>query len=497
MTVYVSPVEVRYSGSGSASNPDASRGGAMSANMVQSGSYTASGGIPGVSILEVYGDVGTHTIDFRASDKTIALDAAPFVRVDISANGIYKIPGSAGPVVQVVSANLPAVDTSITYTVAKAANQLFSDVSTANKLTGWTSYRCVYLYNAGPNQVALALTLTGKGNGGAEVQWTVDAVNSVPALGAVDGVTVSPIPSSNFFSTAVLNPTLNPGDSVPLWLQWHESNSSVGHADDVLSFTIGVTDMVTANGDSQAVFLRRDVHPAAFVLNVSEALTLHGANVNANALVTNVAEHLNLHDTSVIQRNVLIAYSETLDLHDAATTRQAMIVGVSESLILGEEYRVSGDMLAFVVNYKTQSVTQYSNYNFNSFAKFGRDYYGAADDGLYLLDGDNDNGVPIDADLVLGKLDFDSSLLKRLPVMYLGIHTSGAMILRVTADTGETRDYLMDQTVDTLRTGRLELGRGVASRYWQFELKNVTGSDFTLDSMEFYPVTLTRRITER
>jgi hypothetical protein len=40
----------------------------------------------------------------------------------------------------------------------------------------------------------------------------------------------------------------------------------------------------------------------------------------------------------------------------------------------------------------------------------------------------------------------------------------------------------------------VEVGQGLRSRYWQFELTNVDGGDFELDVLELYPLFLGRRV---
>jgi hypothetical protein len=41
---------------------------------------------------------------------------------------------------------------------------------------------------------------------------------------------------------------------------------------------------------------------------------------------------------------------------------------------------------------------------------------------------------------------------------------------------------------------RTKLDRGVKATYWAFELENVDGADFEIESIEFMPVVMTRKI---
>lgn len=140
------------------------------------------------------------------------------------------------------------------------------------------------------------------------------------------------------------------------------------------------------------------------------------------------------------------------------------------------------------------ALTTYTNYEFNSFAKFNGVYLGAKTDGIFALSGATDAGVLIDAAARLGITDFSTSHLKRVERCYVGYRTDGSMVLRVLTDGGESRDYLLTATGQSGAHGNyVRIGRGVEARYWQFELLNRDGADFQLDMMEFKPTVLRRR----
>ena len=53
----------------------------------------------------------------------------------------------------------------------------------------------------------------------------------------------------------------------------------------------------------------------------------------------------------------------------------------------------AGTTTTWVVNTRTNAVTEYANYNFRSFAQMGNRYIAAGPEGLYELDGDTDDGA--------------------------------------------------------------------------------------------------------
>lgn len=170
-----------------------------------------------------------------------------------------------------------------------------------------------------------------------------------------------------------------------------------------------------------------------------------------------------------------------------------------EGLGVGDIIEANDSVMAYVVNASTGAVTTYLNYNFNSFAKIGGRYFASGPSGIYELVGTTDAGTSITATVTMPTTDLEteevpSELLKRVPAAYLGVTTTGDMLLRVTANGSQNTYTLAGTATSTLHTGRITLGQGVAARYWDFEISNVNGADFMLESVVFYPVALTRRI---
>jgi hypothetical protein len=148
---------------------------------------------------------------------------------------------------------------------------------------------------------------------------------------------------------------------------------------------------------------------------------------------------------------------------------------------------------SWVVNYETNAHWRYDNFEFNSFAKFNGKTYGCKDDGIYELTGATDSGTAINAKITTPVSDFDSSLKKRMLKAYLGVKSDGDMVLKVLAEGGNVYYYGVDNTRSSVGGARINIGRGLTSRYWQFELMNSDGADFELDAIEFFPVITSRR----
>jgi len=151
-----------------------------------------------------------------------------------------------------------------------------------------------------------------------------------------------------------------------------------------------------------------------------------------------------------------------------------------------------GGLTTWAMNTRTGGVTEYTNFPFNSFANFGEhSYLGAADDGLYELQGDDDAGADIIARIKGGFLQFGGGHLSRLKAAYIAQRGTGDWVLKLT--TGEGLTYVYGVTATGMHTAKVNMGKGQRARYFSYELIS-TGQDFDLDTLEFVPIVLERRV---
>lgn len=143
-------------------------------------------------------------------------------------------------------------------------------------------------------------------------------------------------------------------------------------------------------------------------------------------------------------------------------------------------------------------VSEYRNWDFNSFAKIGDRYFAAGDGGLYALGAEHDDGEPISARVLTMMTDFDTPAQKRVVSAYMGYTASGELVFKVrSVDDGVLTEHwyaAQDTQAVSPRENMVRLGRGMKSRYWQFEIENVDGADFEVDQLELHPVRLRRRV---
>ena len=157
----------------------------------------------------------------------------------------------------------------------------------------------------------------------------------------------------------------------------------------------------------------------------------------------------------------------------------------------------SGVNAAIVMNTKTLTLTTFTEYGYNSFARVaGKNV--AAGAGLFELVGNDDNGLPINATLALPTTDFGSSFVKVLERLFVGYRSQADMVVRIITDDNEAVIYTLPVSSQPgLATQRVKVGKGLAGRYWQITINNLDGTDFMIDTVDVKPVKLERRVNGR
>lgn len=152
------------------------------------------------------------------------------------------------------------------------------------------------------------------------------------------------------------------------------------------------------------------------------------------------------------------------------------------------------ELFTWVINQETGAPSRYENFNFNAYAKLGENYLAADSDGIYLLDGDDDDGAAIDAIATVGRTDFDTPEMKRVTAAYLGLNSSGQVHLTLRTDQNQSSGpYKLRQLPAASTTERAKFKRGIKSRYWEFDIQNVDGGDLQVKGAEFETVVVSTR----
>lgn len=150
---------------------------------------------------------------------------------------------------------------------------------------------------------------------------------------------------------------------------------------------------------------------------------------------------------------------------------------------------VASHFRTWVMNTRNRAVTEYTNFPFNSFARIGDRLFAAGPDGICeIAEQGDDAGTAIDAIARTGALNFGTLLAKRVPRAYTSLETTGDMEFHTITGADGVRAYLLPWNNTTaVQQRRIPIGRGPKSVYWQYELKNRAGADFTLHALLLYP----------
>lgn len=209
----------------------------------------------------------------------------------------------------------------------------------------------------------------------------------------------------------------------------------------------------------------------------------------ANAALT---DNLGLNDALTPKFILRVVASDQVTISQTQVLKALLRGTVLEGIQLSAAYVApNGSITTWAMNTRTTAVSEYRNYPFNSFAKMGHKYLGAAADGLYELDGDTDNGASIIATIRSGLTQMSGSHLGGIKAAYLAARGTGAWVLRIITGHGEVYNYAV--TNQSMRSTKIHIGKGLRARFFAFELVS-SGQDFDLDSLEFIPIVNARRV---
>lgn len=186
-------------------------------------------------------------------------------------------------------------------------------------------------------------------------------------------------------------------------------------------------------------------------------------------------------------------YATSSTIIQTNRTVYAQSIGYSNSSAL---FRDPNEM-AWVLNTETAALSQYDNFAFDSLAYADGKLYAACIDGIYVLEGLDDEGKGIDAEIVSGFTDLGDQHTKHAGSMYFGYTSDGP--IEIDVDTYGSRHakqtYELEQR-DLLapRNNRVKLGKGLSSRYWRVAVRNKDGSHFELNDAAVDVAVSQRRI---
>lgn len=131
----------------------------------------------------------------------------------------------------------------------------------------------------------------------------------------------------------------------------------------------------------------------------------------------------------------------------------------------------------WLINLSTKAFATYINYNFNSFFKYGGKYYGCASDGIYLLEGEDDDGYEIAARLQSGVTDFGFREHKLIDDVYVNMRAEKDTYISLLSNEQKKRtEYTITfDDYEGLKRRRVKTAKGIRGSTWQLTIDNTAG----------------------
>lgn len=243
-----------------------------------------------------------------------------------------------------------------------------------------------------------------------------------------------------------------------------------------------------------------DTAKYSWALLAAETAGLSDTESTQLVAVAAALDDLGVNEALTVTYRINAVETEGVGISDdvVANLRAAMTASDGVNFVVG--LNVDGDVyLGIVMNTNSTAVTEYLNYNFDSLAQTGaNEFMASGADGIYRLEGSDDDGTQIDSYITTKLFHFGSEQFKRVERAYIALRNTGTIVLKtITRDRQGQRVenwYELEEVDATIRQRRIKIGKGLKSHYWQFTLASNGGADFEVDNLEFVPIILTRRV---
>lgn len=269
---------------------------------------------------------------------------------------------------------------------------------------------------------------------------------------------------------------------------------------DAFSLLPEITDRHKAVEALASAIVTECLTKVAPVVSVTDTVAGADSIVALHSAVATIIDGLLTVDTALLSARVVMVCADTVATGETLANTLAAMESLTDEIGLYITFRMGDEVFrGFALNTRNKAASEYTNFNFNSLAQTGGRLYLAADTGLYEHAGDDDAGTPIEAALRTGLIAIGEGRIANVVSAYIGYASDSSVVLKaiVTSPTGEKVEHwyrLAEQTSTAMREGRIKLGRGIKSAYWQFELVNVAGGTLDLHNVQLHRITLDRRI---
>jgi hypothetical protein len=177
--------------------------------------------------------------------------------------------------------------------------------------------------------------------------------------------------------------------------------------------------------------------------------------------------------------------------HELLVARKSYGMLESRHAVFIDEFadELAGKIHSWAVNARTGAASRYKRFPFHGYASsFGG--IGAASDGLYMLDGENDDGASIDGEFVTPlydahQPDVGGTLLKRIVAAVFGGNMDGIEVeLDLDDEDHQVFTYRRGVGIQNHKRLRVKFHQGLKSRLFGLTVRNVEGGNFDIESVD-------------
>jgi len=331
------------------------------------------------------------------------------------------------------------------------------------------------------------------------------------SFGARDASTARDVLSTTLHGRAAVAEAANAGDATTIaYLLVAEAQAlAVDDAAGYLTLLLEAADVALADGavatqlDAFAAVAAlaeaHDVVTATEMLDATSAGALFDeAAVRRIGLLVEALVAATATDEAVSSARFVVSGTDAAVVSEDTATALSALVDAFDAGLAFATVRIGGETYAaYAMTLAGQAISEYRGVAANSFATIDGRLYAATSSGLVLMEGDTDDGAPINASLRVGLSALGTQLKKAIPAAYIGYTSDGVLLLKVsTTDRGvkKTNIYKLNPVrKDVVSDNRFTPSKGLHSVYWDFELANHDGADFELETIKVWRMPLTRR----
>jgi len=247
-----------------------------------------------------------------------------------------------------------------------------------------------------------------------------------------------------------------------------------------------------------------DVDPSFFRTAMS-GLSLVDALGGVARMTDSVNSSMLLADAYLAAIYMSDSVFDALVLADSIGSTQSMSDAISSAIALGTDLSqfvaidLSPQQVAaraptqYAVNVLTGALTTYDGFDFTAFATTGQTTYGAKAGGVYRIRPGDDAGAGRIVAVDFGSMEMDTTTVKTIEAVFLGVDTDGDVYIRLVAGTSDT----LYRVVDRGGVSKAMCARGVGGRQWNVSLEVTNATRLNLDMVELSVAAMSRRWSSR